>query len=111
MFASLNVWALVLVDAPKSADGPAELGIATVSASSVGNRGGKKAVNAIDGDVGTVWQPNPRKKGPQWLQIDLGDRLRIDRCTIRMAPPAADAPEASSEERASLVRPQIGARR
>jgi hypothetical protein len=112
MHGTLNLCRLVLsllmAEQPAPAANPpasAELGIANVTASSVGSQGNKKttAVNAIDGDPETAWRPNLLKKGPQWIQLDFGDKVRIDRCTLRLSAPRVEPADLPSELRASLV--------
>ena len=77
-----------------------ELGIANATASSTYGPKSERLVasNAIDGDVATVWKPDPKKKSPQWIQLDFGDRVQIGRCTVRLAAPAAGAAAGADTE-------------
>jgi hypothetical protein len=84
---------LALAGTVRAAEPPAshdELGVANVTASSVqGRKAGRLvASNAIDGDATTVWRPDPKRKSPHWIQLDFGEGVPIDRCSIRLAPPA-----------------------
>jgi hypothetical protein len=77
-----------------------ELGVANVAASSVsGKKAGRLAArNAIDGDAATAWRPDPKHRSPQWLQLDFGDRVSIDHCSIRLLSPASAEPATVAAE-------------
>jgi hypothetical protein len=90
---------------PQPAANQDELGVANATASSTYGQKAERLVasNTIDGNVATVWKPDPKKKSPQWIQLDFGDRVQIDRCTIRLASQAAGLGTDAESMQAKLV--------
>ncbi len=57
------------------------------SATASGINGPYGAGNVTDGNAGSYWE-SPNNSFPQWVQVDLGSSVAIDRVKLKLPPPA-----------------------
>ena len=55
----------------------------TVTCSSMESRRNLDAKNAVDGNMETRWKSKGRRNGPEWIQVDLGKKMSINKVDIK----------------------------